>query len=106
MVALTTARQIFGRRKQDKEADGRQKPGSEFVEPAQKRGAKGTRQARTWISLEPGYRVRDEYGERGELTIVVESLLRPHNDGLLHSNQKTRVVDEFQAESDTIQILA
>jgi hypothetical protein len=24
------------------------------------------------ISLEPGYRVRDEYGERGELTIVVE----------------------------------
>ena len=37
-----------------------------------KRGAKGTPQARTWISLEPGYRVRDEYGERGELTIVVE----------------------------------
>jgi hypothetical protein len=22
--------------------------------------------------LEPGYRVRDEYGERGELTVVVE----------------------------------
>ena len=37
-----------------------------------KRGAKGTPQARTWISLEPGYRVRDEYGERGALTIVVE----------------------------------
>ena len=37
-----------------------------------KRGAKGTPQARTWISLEPSYRVRDEYGERGELTIVVE----------------------------------
>ena len=37
-----------------------------------KRGAKGTPQARTWISLELGYRVRDEYGERGELTIVVE----------------------------------
>jgi hypothetical protein len=34
-----------------------------------KRGANGTPQARTWISLEPGYRVRDEYGE---LTIVVE----------------------------------
>ena len=37
-----------------------------------KRGANGTPQARTWISLEPGYRVRDEFGERGELTIVVE----------------------------------
>ena len=37
-----------------------------------KRGAKGTPQARTWISLEPGYRVRDEYGERGALTIVIE----------------------------------
>ena len=37
-----------------------------------KRGANGTPQARTWISLEPGYRVRDEYGERGALTIVVE----------------------------------
>ena len=37
-----------------------------------KRGPKGTPQARAWISLEPGYRVRDEYGERGELTIVVE----------------------------------
>jgi hypothetical protein len=37
-----------------------------------KRGAKGTPQPRTWISLEPSYRVRDEYGERGELTIVVE----------------------------------
>ena len=36
-----------------------------------KRGANGTPQAR-WISLEPGYRVRDEYGERGALTIVVE----------------------------------
>ena len=40
--------------------------------PIAKRGAKGTPQARTWISLEAGYRVRDEYGERGELTIVVE----------------------------------
>ena len=37
-----------------------------------KRGAKGTPQACTWISLEPGYRVRDEYGECGALTIVVE----------------------------------
>ena len=37
-----------------------------------KRGAEGTPQARTWISLEPGYRVRDEYGDCGELTIVVE----------------------------------
>ena len=37
-----------------------------------KRGAKGTPQARTWISREPGYRVRDEYGEHGALTIVVE----------------------------------
>ena len=37
-----------------------------------KRGAKGTPQARTWISLEPGYRVRDEYGERVAITIVVE----------------------------------
>ena len=36
-----------------------------------KRGAKGTPQARTWISLEPGYRVRDEY-KRDGLTIVVE----------------------------------
>jgi hypothetical protein len=26
-----------------------------------KRGANGTPQARTWTSLEPGYRVRDEY---------------------------------------------
>jgi hypothetical protein len=39
-----------------------------------KRGPKGTPQAHAWISLEPGYRVRDEYGERGELTIVVEYL--------------------------------
>jgi hypothetical protein len=37
-----------------------------------KRGPKGTPQAHTWISLEPGYRVRDEHGDRGELTIVVE----------------------------------
>jgi hypothetical protein len=35
-----------------------------------------------------------------------QALLRPHNDGLLHSSQKRGVVDEFQAESDTIQILA
>jgi hypothetical protein len=35
-----------------------------------------------------------------------QALLRPHNDGLLHSNQKKGAVDEFQAESDTIQILA
>ena len=28
--------------------------------------------AGTRVSLKPGYRVRDEYGERGELTIVVE----------------------------------
>ena len=32
-----------------------------------------------------------------------QALLRPHNDGLLHSNQKMGVVDEFQAESDTFQ---
>ena len=35
-----------------------------------------------------------------------QALLRPHNDGLLHSNQKKGVVDEFHTESDTIQILA
>jgi transposase len=34
------------------------------------------------------------------------ALLRPHNDGLLHSNQKKGVVDEFHTESNTIQILA
>ena len=37
-----------------------------------KRGAKGTPQARSWISLEPGFRVRDEPGKRGKLTIVIE----------------------------------
>jgi hypothetical protein len=37
-----------------------------------KRGAKGTPQALTWISLEPGFRVRDEPGKRGKLTIVIE----------------------------------
>jgi hypothetical protein len=36
-----------------------------------KRGAPGTPQARTWLSLVPGYRVFDEY-KRGGLTIVVE----------------------------------
>ena len=36
-----------------------------------KRGAPGTPQARTWLSLEPGYRVFDEY-KRGGHTIVVE----------------------------------
>ena len=36
-----------------------------------KRGAPGTPQARTWLSLEPGYRVFDEY-KRDGLTIVVE----------------------------------
>ena len=37
-----------------------------------RRGAKGTPQALTWISLEPGFRVRDEPGKRGKLTIVIE----------------------------------
>ena len=37
-----------------------------------KRGPKGTPQARTWISLQPGFRVRDEPGKCGKLTIVIE----------------------------------
>jgi hypothetical protein len=38
-----------------------------------RRGAPGTPQARTWVSLEPGYRVLDKKNKRGRITeLVVE----------------------------------
>jgi len=43
------------------------------------RGAKGTPQARTWVSLEPGYRVLDRWKPRADRKALISDIIVEHN---------------------------
>jgi hypothetical protein len=44
-----------------------------------KRGAKGTPQARTWVSLEPGYRVLDRWKPRANRKALTSDIIVEYN---------------------------
>ena len=44
-----------------------------------RRGAKGTPQARTWVSLEPGYHVLDRWKPRADRKALISDIMVEYN---------------------------